>query len=224
MSDCIFEIHQLWQSGFSRVYSNCCCSCSFQREIIKIGQSSHKVYSNNILYFQESMTILNAYKKKVWKLIVCTTNAHPRICPGAWNTLTPMGFWYTNGSPNISQITRTYNNQQKKITSRIADFAVPADHWVKLKESKKKDKYLDLARDLKKKQLWNMKVMFIPIVNGALATVTEGLLKGLKDVEIRERMETIQTTSLLRSARILRTVLETWGDLQWVKLQWKTMN
>ena len=25
--DCIFEIHQLWQSGFSRVYSNCCCSC-----------------------------------------------------------------------------------------------------------------------------------------------------------------------------------------------------
>ena len=23
VSDCIFEIHQLWQSGFSRVYSNC---------------------------------------------------------------------------------------------------------------------------------------------------------------------------------------------------------
>ena len=42
--DCIFEIHQLWQSGFSRVYSNCCCSCSFEPEIIKIGQSSHKMY------------------------------------------------------------------------------------------------------------------------------------------------------------------------------------
>ena len=47
--DCIFEIRQLWQSGFSRVYSNCCCSCSFEAEIIKIGQSSHKVYSNNIV-------------------------------------------------------------------------------------------------------------------------------------------------------------------------------
>ena len=34
--DCIFQIHQLWQSGFSRVYSNCCCNCSFE-----IGQSSH---------------------------------------------------------------------------------------------------------------------------------------------------------------------------------------
>ena len=42
--DCIFEIHQLWQSDFSRVYSNCCCSCSFESEIIKIGQSSHKIY------------------------------------------------------------------------------------------------------------------------------------------------------------------------------------
>ena len=61
--DCIFEIHQLWQSGFIRVYSNCCCSCSFDPEIIKIGQSSHKMYSNNILNFQEYTKILNACKK-----------------------------------------------------------------------------------------------------------------------------------------------------------------
>ena len=37
--DCIFEIHQLWQSGFSRVYSNYHCRCSFKPEIIQIGQS-----------------------------------------------------------------------------------------------------------------------------------------------------------------------------------------
>ena len=34
--DCIFEIHQLWQSGFSRVCSNSCCSGSFEAEIITI--------------------------------------------------------------------------------------------------------------------------------------------------------------------------------------------
>ena len=62
--DCIFEIHQLWQPEFSRVYSNCCCSCSFEPRIIKIGQSSHNMYSNNILNFQESKTILNACTKK----------------------------------------------------------------------------------------------------------------------------------------------------------------
>ena len=37
-----------------------------------------------------------------------------------------------------------------KKTIRIVDFAVPADHRVKLKESKKKDNYLDLAREFKK--------------------------------------------------------------------------
>ena len=71
--DCIFEIHQLWQSGFSRVYSISCFSCSFKPEIIKIGQSSQKMDSNKILNFQESTTILNACTKKVWKLIECTT-------------------------------------------------------------------------------------------------------------------------------------------------------
>ena len=67
--DCIFEIHQLWQSDFSRVYSNCCCSYSFEPEIIKIGQSSHKMYSNNILNFQETKTILNACTKKSGNLL-----------------------------------------------------------------------------------------------------------------------------------------------------------
>ena len=72
-SDCIFEIHQLWKSGFSRVYSNCCCRCSFELEIIKIGQSSHKMYSsNNIVNFQGSTTILNACTKKSGN-IECTT-------------------------------------------------------------------------------------------------------------------------------------------------------
>ena len=63
--DCIFEIYPLWQSGFSRVYSYCYCSCSFDSEIMKIGQSSQKMYSNNILNFQESMTILNACTKSL---------------------------------------------------------------------------------------------------------------------------------------------------------------
>ena len=55
--DCIFENHQLWKSGFCRVYSNCFYSCLFESEIIKIGQSSYNVYSNNIVNFQESTTI-----------------------------------------------------------------------------------------------------------------------------------------------------------------------
>ena len=87
------------------------------------------------------------------------------------------------------------------------DFAVPADDGVKLKENEKKDKYLVLARELKK--LWSMKVVIVLIVIGALDTVTERLLKEQEDFEITGRVETIQTITLFRTARILRIVLET---------------
>ena len=97
-------------------------------------------------------------------------------------------------------------NKRKRIC-KIIDFAVQADHRVNLKEGEKKDKYLDLARELKK--LWNMKVTIVPIVIGALSTVTKGLLKGLEDMKVGGRVETIQTTALMRTARILRRVLET---------------
>ena len=39
--------------------------CSFKPEIIKIGQSSHNMYSNKILNFQESTTILKACTKSL---------------------------------------------------------------------------------------------------------------------------------------------------------------
>ena len=90
-----------------------------------------------------------------------------------------------------------------------------------MKECEKKDKYLDLARELKK--LWNMQVTIIPIVIGAFGTVAKGLLKGLEDLEVGGRVETIQAKALLWNARILRRVLETWGDLLSLRLQWKPL-
>ena len=73
---------------FSRVRSNSCCSCYFEPEIIKIGQSSHKMNSNNTLNFQESTTILNSCtKKKVWKLIEGTTYIRCAIYPELMETL-----------------------------------------------------------------------------------------------------------------------------------------
>ena len=54
------------------------------------------------------------------------------------------------------------------------DFALPADHRVKLKESEKRDKYVDLARERRKQ--WNMKVTAIPIEICALGAVSKGLI------------------------------------------------
>ena len=81
--NCIFEIRQLWQSGFSRVYSTCSGSCSFESETIKIGQSSHKIYSNNLLNLQESTTIKCLYQKSLetyWRHYACQTPIGVCVC------------------------------------------------------------------------------------------------------------------------------------------------
>ena len=54
-----------------------------------------------------------------------------------------------------------------------------------------------------------MKVTVLPVVTGALGMITKGLIKELEDLYIRGQVETIQTTALLRLAKILRRVLET---------------
>ena len=69
-----------------------------------------------------------------------------------------------------------------------------------------------------------MNVTIILIVISAFGTVTKGLLKGLEDLEVGDRVETIQTTALLKTARILRRVLESWEDLLSLKLEWKTIS
>ena len=104
----------------------------------------------------------------------------------------------------------------------MVDFTVPVDHRIKLKEYEKKDMYLDLARELKK--LWNLQMTIIPIIIGAFGTVTKGLWKGLENLEVGGRVETIPTASILRTDRILRSVLETWVDLLSLKPLWKTIS
>ena len=112
-SDCIFEIHQLWQSGFSRVYSNYCCSCSFDPEIIKIGQSSHKMYSNNILNFQESTTIFKCLYKKSGNLSMHHVNSNNRyqmvkmpllfVCINIYIYQPSISMYSSNPSPTFSR-------------------------------------------------------------------------------------------------------------------------
>ena len=91
-------------------------------------------------------------------------------------------------------------------TCQIVDFAVPVNYSVKWKESKKREKFVDVERRLKK--TIEMKVRVIPPVIGALATVTKELVQGQEDLETGERVETIENTTYFRLGRILRRVLE----------------
>ena len=74
----------------------------------------------------------------------------PRICPEELNT---QRLWDSEIQTDHQIWTRQENLiiiNKKERTFRIMNFAVPADHRIKLKESEKKDKYLDLAWELKK--------------------------------------------------------------------------
>ena len=77
------------------------------------------------------------------------------------------------------------------------DFAISVDHRLKINESEKINKCRDFFKELKK--LWNMKVKEIPIEIGALGTIPSDMEKKLMELEIRGRMETLQTSVLLKS-------------------------
>ena len=62
----------------------------------------------------------------------------------------------------------------------------------------------------------------ILILIKAHRTVSKGLEENLEELEIKGRIETIQTTALLKPARILWRVYETWGDLLSFRLKRKT--
>ena len=69
------------------------------------------------------------------------------------------------------------------------DFAVPADQRVKLKESEKRYKYLDVVSELEK--LRNMKMTVIPAVIGALGSVSKWLVQGQVELEISGQVKII---------------------------------
>ena len=88
---------------------------------------------------------------EIWpykRIIYAQRGIRPRKC----ESLSSLDFWDTNGSLNHGQTTRPIDSNQKKSTCQIVDFAVLADRKLKLRKSEKKDKYIGVARELKKKK------------------------------------------------------------------------
>ncbi|XP_068759880.1 uncharacterized protein [Montipora capricornis] len=89
----------------------------------------------------------------------------------------------------------------------IIDIACPGNRRIVLKEEEKIDKYRDLAIEIK--ALWRLKkVLIVPVVIGALGSITDRLEAYLADIHVGLKPVTMQKTVLLGSARIIRRVLE----------------
>ena len=122
------------------------------------------------------------------------------IFPWKWNAYTSLVLGDTNGSFNPSPKTKPSFNQplEKYLSSsRLGSSCKPQS------ENKRKRKTCHKT----KKKLWNMKVTVIPIVVRDLGTVLKNLKRRQGELEIR-RIAAMQIT-----ARILRRVLEIWGNL-----------
>ena len=162
------------------------------------GKCVRSLINNCYIHNPESI-LENEMHNLLWDFVIKTTHL-----------ISPRRSYFA-----IAKKKKKGKKKQKTRTCRIVNCGVPVIHIIKLKESQKKDKYLDPTRELKK--LWNVKVLVIPIVIGALDSVSKGFVKRLEDLEIRGRLETIQSIVLSTSARILRRL----GGFLWPRLHWK---
>ena len=95
-----------------------------------------------------------------------------------------------------------YKKERKGI---IIDITVPTDARVVEKEKEKVEKYQDLRREIGR--LWKLKrVEVVPVVIGALGSVTKEFDSWIGKTGIVYNVGTMQKTALLGTARILRKV------------------
>ena len=88
---------------------------------------------------------------------------------------------------------------------KIIDVAVPGDTRVVKKEEEKIEKYRDLA--IKIGRIWKKRANTVPIVIGALGTISKNHLMYLGELECNISFETIQKTALLGTVRFASSEL-----------------
>ena len=150
---------------------------------------------------------------------ICTTSS----CPRKMTHTNSMGLWYTNGSPYLGPKTRPYNNQPKKKKEENLQICSPVWPQNKTKESEKKDKYLDLAKNWKNYGTWRWQLYNC---DWCFGTVIKGLLKGLKDLEVGGRVRH-PNNSILKLARLpdkspgdLRRLAVTQSPMKDISVSW----
>ena len=80
------------------------------------------------------------------------------------------------------------------------------------KKKNNKKKIMMIIKDLKRelKRIWKLRrVTVVPVIIGALGTVSKDMEKWLAEIGVTCRLESLQKARLLGTARILRKVLDT---------------
>ena len=117
--------------------------------------------------------------------------------------------WYEHSAKSIDE------NEEVKL---LWDFTIQTDREIhhrrpdiviqkkKAKETEKYEKYQDLASEIKR--IWKSRTKVVPVVVGALGSVSKNLAGHLEQLGIKDRTRTMQKSALFGSAHSLRKVLE----------------
>ena len=145
------------------------------------------------------------------------TYVQPRIHTGEWDALSTLGFWDTKVLPNLGQTTRSDYSKQKKKRKKERKRKKKKKKKVNLpncwfcwvqSENITKGKEKEVPRPcLRTKNTMKRDDEIGTDWGSALGTNPKGLAKELENREMRGQVETIQTISSLRPARIRRIIM-----------------
>ena len=97
------------------------------------------------------------------------------------------------------------NKTKKQKTCTLIDVLIPADRNVVQKEAENKLKYKSLCIEIR---VWNLKCTIIPVITGAIGTVTSSLKKNFEVVPGKHSIDSLQKTAVLGASHIIRKVLQ----------------
>jgi hypothetical protein len=111
------------------------------------------------------------------------------------------------------QTDRTMSNDKPDViiqdnegrTCMLRDVAISGDRNVINKEAKKILKYKNLTTEIQR--MWNVKTKVIPIIIGAVGTISKSFRKYLSHILGKRDIKEVQKTAILNTAHILQKVL-----------------
>jgi len=108
---------------------------------------------------------------------------------------------YNRVSSYINYFSKLYAKSQPEL-----DIAIPGDCRIKQKVIEKKEKYTDLC--IRIQQMWSSAAIVVPVVIGALGSVSRDLEESLVLISLEEwTIPILQKTVLLNTVHILRHFL-----------------
>ena len=124
-----------------------------------------------------------------------------------WELCKKYGFDYTDQQLNHNRPDIVIHDKEKN-ECKIIDVSRSFDGRVIEREEEKREKYEDLRREVAK--LWNVrKVVIIPIIIGALGTLSKNFKRYVEQLEMGQMTSLLQKTCVLGTAKITRRTLET---------------